>query len=554
MLKKRIRIFKFVFYIVVLGTTMYYNSAIGNIDGNIALIHNQISSNSVNGIITCIQIFITVCLVIEYRGKGFLASGCFIFINIAGITFVMITRSALTPLPGIVMYLTGFFIVFILNKYLEKIDTNEIIMHEYAYTNTLTGLPNDHALDEYLEELIESKREQNTGFAVINIEIGNFDSVNDTIGYVFGNNVICEIVKRWNSITAPNDYLAKKDGIKFVLLVADFLSRKELLQHIEQFADALKKKITLEGQDVYLSGDFGIAIFPEITNSKDLLQCSDIARRHAKQSGNTKICIFENSMRKNVEDDLAIDSLIRLALETDAFQLLFQPQFNSTNKKLRGFETLLRMKDSNGAPVSPAVFIPIAEKNGHIIEIDRWVLKHALMKFAPSITEDSCETIISVNISALHIQEVCFIDDIRQALNETGFPPQNLEIEITESVMLSSVSDATKPLKTLKDMGIKIALDDFGTGYTSLNYLRRLPVNLLKIDKSFVDEINDTVQGKEYIAAIISMGHLLHLSVISEGVENNSQLETLKDLNCDYIQGYLWGRPMDFDSAVRLLP
>jgi polar amino acid transport system substrate-binding protein len=452
------------------------------------------------------------------------------------------------------MYLAGFFIIFILNKYLAKIDTNEIIMHEYAYTNTLTGLPNDHALDEYLEALIIRKREQNSGFAVINIEIKNFDSVNDTIGYAFGNNVICEIVKRWNIITTPNDYLARKDGMKFVLLVEDFLSEKELLQHIRQFADALKKKITLDGHDAYLSGDFGIAFFPEITNCKDLLQCSDIAMQHAKQSGNTKIRTFENSMRKNVEDEIAIDSLIRLALETDAFHLVFQPQFNSTDKKLRGFETLLRMKDLNGAPISPAVFIPIAEKNGHIIEIDRWVLKHALLKFAPLITKDNCDILISVNISALHILEVCFIDDIRQALDETGFPPQNLEIEITESVMLSSVSDATKPLKTLKDMGIKIALDDFGTGYTSLNYLRKLPVNLLKIDKSFVDEINDTADGKEYIAAIISMGHLLHLSVISEGVEKNAQLETLKELNCDYIQGYLWGKPMDFDSAVQLLP
>ena len=232
---------------------------------------------------------------------------------------------------------------------------------------------------------------------------------------------------------------------------------------------------------------------------------------------------------------------------------MFQPQYETETKRLRGFETLLRLKDETGVPIPPSDFIPVAERSGLIFEIDRWVLRHAMQSFSEEITGNS-DFIVSVNISARHIVEPGFAEEVKDMLEENNFPPERLEIEVTESCFIASIEKAISTLLKIKSLGVQIALDDFGTGYASLSYLQKLPIDLLKIDKSFIDDMTDREEGGNFVKSIIAIGHMFHCKVISEGVEEEQQLELLKELKCDYIQGYLWGKPQKQSDALQLIP
>ena len=221
-------------------------------------------------------------------------------------------------------------------------------------------------------------------------------------------------------------------------------------------------------------------------------------------------------------------------------------------KKLRGFETLIRMKLPDGTFISPGEFIPVAEKGNHILSIDDYVLHRAMREFKDIVAEKNPELIVSVNVSAKNIGSQDFPERIKQIIDETGFPAKNLEIEITEYCMVQSIRTTVENIKKLREMNIQVALDDFGTGYTSLNYLSQMPVNLLKIDKSLIDDIEQNRQKCEFVNAIIAMAHLMGCEVISEGVESELQLDKLKENNCDFIQGYVWGKPLPYEKAVSI--
>ena len=258
-------------------------------------------------------------------------------------------------------------------------------------------------------------------------------------------------------------------------------------------------------------------------------------------------------MTDTIENSVSLEQKIRIALEENNLYFVLQPQYNTKTKKIRGFEALARMKDEYGNIISPASFIPVAEKTGLITSIDNWVIRNSMIFFKSVLDITNEKLMLSVNISVLHLLNKGFLDEIQQMLSETKFPPNNLEIEITESVFISSMSKAIDTLNELKRIGVCIALDDFGTGFSSLSYLSKLPIDLLKIDKSFIDELLVSESGRNYVAAIISIGHIMNFSVISEGVESQKQLDILDSLGSDYMQGYLWGRPMLPKDAVKLL-
>ena len=227
------------------------------------------------------------------------------------------------------------------------------------------------------------------------------------------------------------------------------------------------------------------------------------------------------------------------------------PQFSTAEKKLRGFETLLRLRDGEGKSLSPAEFIPAAEKNDLILEITEWVMNNALKTFAP-IVKDS-DIIISVNVSSKNMESGTFVEEVKAALEKAKFPPKNLEIEVTEYCLLQSFDKTIENIKALREMGVQVALDDFGTGYSSLSYLEKLPINLLKIDKSLVDDIEKNFKSQQFVSAVIYMGHLMGCEVVCEGVESEGQLRLLKNNKSDFIQGYIWGKPMDFEKAKELI-
>ena len=243
---------------------------------------------------------------------------------------------------------------------------------------------------------------------------------------------------------------------------------------------------------------------------------------------------------------------VRTALDNDHVFFYLQPQYD-INHKLRGFEALARMKDMKGNLISPSEFIPVAEKAGLIDKLDSRVFRKAAEYFGGIINRTGTDIILSVNVSVRHLMKNDYLNEVRDTLKMFNIPPRQLEIEITESIMLDSAGRALQSVNELKNMGVRIAIDDFGTGYSSLSNLKKLPCNTLKIDKSFIDEMNLSEPSRQYVSAIISIGHIMNLEVISEGVETEEQLNTLREIGCDCIQGFFWGRPMPCDGADKLL-
>jgi EAL domain-containing protein (putative c-di-GMP-specific phosphodiesterase class I) len=266
----------------------------------------------------------------------------------------------------------------------------------------------------------------------------------------------------------------------------------------------------------------------------------------AKKQGRNQLVYFNSIMNDAIENNVKLETIIRGALEANTFVLVYQPQFRTTDKKLRGFETLIRMWDNLGKPVSPADFIPIAEQSSLIKDVDKWVLKHAMFDFLP-LVEKNPDLILSINISALHLLDENFMNDLDEMLAITKYPANCLEIELTETVFVESVERAKEVILKIKERGIQIALDDFGTGYSSLSYLQMLPLNTLKIDKAFINDITskDGVQAT-ITRSIIDMVEKMGLETIAEGVENKEQLELLHKFNCNFVQGFLRGKPMPY--------
>ena len=452
--------------------------------------------------------------------------------------------------PALLSIIFMYVITSLVHRHLTMLERKERELHKIAYTDSLTNTPNRRAFNELIMTLSQKDDE----FAVVYIDFNKFTHINETAGHEFGDMVLNEAVTRWKCVMDENDFIARLSGDEFALVISPYKDEEALMKHVREFSEVLKNEITIFDRSVFVDASFGIAICS--LHSKDpetLVRYADIAMQMSRISGESNILMFNDDMTKSVERTANIDKLMRAALANDGFDLVFQPQYDTVNKKLRGFETLLRLNDSDGRPISPGVFIPLAEKNGLITDIDCYVMKKAMKTFLPMLKKHNESLILSINISAVHLAKNSFLSDVESAVMETGFPPQNLELEITESVFISSIDTALEILNRVKSMGIQLALDDFGTGYASLSYLTKLPIDLLKIDKAFVDGLQQKDNLTDFVAAIISMGHLMHFDVISEGVEDEEQLNTLKMLKCDFIQGYIWGRPMDINAVDELL-
>ena len=467
--------------------------------------------------------------------------------------FIMLLNNDNSVLPGVSISIVGIATILIVHLYLVSLEKKERELFALAHTDALTDLPNRRSLKQKMLSLISNSRNSNGRFAVAMIDLDNFKNINDTIGHDWGDKVLSEIAVRWKSIVTENDYICRLGGDDFALVVNNYKSLEELDNHLHQFLDKVMEKFILKGKDYFVTASMGVSIFPNDSNeTSQLLKYADMAMFVAKNQGKKRLVYFDNMMNDAVENNVEVEHVIRRALETDTFRLVYQPQFDIKTKKLRGFETLIRLSDSEGKQVSPADFVPIAEKSSLIIDVDKWVLRHAMMDFLPFV-EKIPEMILSVNISANHILDDSFIGDIDRILEDTHFPEKNLEIELTESVFVNSLERAKTIMEKLKDRGIKIALDDFGTGYSSLSYMRDLPFDLLKIDKSFVDTINDGPKEESFVAAIISLGKVMQFDIISEGVEEQNQLDVLKKLGCDFVQGYIWGKPLSLDRAIEVM-
>ena len=426
-------------------------------------------------------------------------------------------------------------------------------LQHMSYTDGLTKLPNRFACTEYVSGLV-SRGEK---FALVSIDLNHFKSVNDTLGLEAGNRVLIEIADRWKAVCNKRSdcetYVTRISGDEFFLVIGGYHSQEELRNEIDRYVEALRKRLTIDGCDLYVSASFGYAEFPtDADNADALISHANAAMIEIKKAKSSEHVLRFTPELLRDEHVLEIENVIRMALEKDTLYFHLQPQYD-VNHNLRGFEALARMKDGDGKNVSPGEFIPIAEKVGLIDRVDGIVFKKAAAFFGELLRRTGADLMLSINASVRHLMKNDFPDEIRELLKISGIPADKLEIEITESIMIDSADKALQCIDEIRSMGIKIAIDDFGTGYSSLSYLNRFPANLLKIDKSFIDKMNTNDSSRQYVAAIISMGHVMGFEVISEGVEEPEQLDALKNIGCDFIQGFIWGRPLPAEDAEKLV-
>ena len=516
--------------------------------------HSVLPMNAFAGVMGALSNICTILMTLYFGKLGFITSIFALGSQFPKIIMGIITSNNLNSLPGIFTNILAMITIIIIYVNDTRIINFQNKLRDQAVTDTLTELPNRFALSEVVRELIR----QGEKFVFVAIDINDFKSINDTMGFDAGNAVLKEIASRWKAIADSGisgtlDFIARISGDEFNLIIREYHSNEDVTKTINQYESALNSRMTIDDCDFYITASFGYAEFPADAKKLDsLASYSTAAMNEVKRvKSSNHVLRFTPDLLK-IERTLEIEGKIRAALENDTIYFNLQPQFDMEHN-LRGFEALARMKDDDGNNISPGEFIPVSEKVGLVDKVDATVFRKSAMFFGSIIKETGLDITLSVNVSVRHLMKNDFLDEVRSVLEESGIPPQQLEIEITESIMIDSVDKAIKVIGEVEKIGVKIAIDDFGTGYSSLSYLNKFPADLLKIDKSFIDKMNTNESSKQYVAAIISIGHIMGFKVISEGVEEEAQIETLKSIDCDYIQGFIWGRPLMSDAAEKLM-
>lgn len=506
------------------------------------------------GVFSSIANICVIFMAVYCGKKGYFTALIFLSIQIPVILSKVVQSHNLNSLPGVFgncLAIVAITVIYFNNK---RVDEYQNKMRDQAVTDLLTGLPNRFACSEVLNDLIRTGDK----FAVVAIDINGFKSINDTMGFDAGNSVLTEIASRWKAIADTGisgtlDFITRINGDEFSLIIRDYHSDADIMHTISQYESVLGNRMTVDNCDFYITASFGYAEFPTDTRSKDTLYSyANAAMAEVKRANSSNHILHFTPDLLKIERTIEIESKIRTALENDTLFFNLQPQYDMSHK-LRGFEALARMKDENGAFISPGEFIPVAEKVGLIDKVDGAVFRKSAIFFGELLRKSGADITLSINVSVRHLMKNDFLDEIRETLRVSGVPADHIEIEITESIMIDSAEKALNCINEIRKMGIQLAIDDFGTGYSSLSYLSSFPANLLKIDKSFIDKMNTGDSAKQYVAAIISIGHIMGFEVISEGVENPDQLETLRTIGCDYIQGFIWGRPLPQEEAEKLV-
>ena len=522
--------------------------------GEIMLGSYPFALRSAAGIFSSLANLCVILLVVLYRKVGFITGLVIIIGQIPMMLFQIIMLHNYDAIPGVFTNGLTIIAIVIININHNRVDRFQKEVLEQAVTDRLTGLPNRFAGREYFAGLVKVREK----FVYVATDINNFKSINDTMGYETGNKVLKEIANRWRDL-ADNGNLgtfnlvAHISGDEFGFSIQEYNSEEDVLRTINRFREELERRVTIDDCDYYVNASFGYAEFP--TDAEDLetlISGASLALHDAKRRGILGDPVRYTKELVQNEKSLETERKIRSALTDDTIFFHLQPQYD-INHKLRGFEALARMKDADGNYIPPMEFIPVAERSGLVDQIDMAVFKRAAEFLQNAGKTAEPDFTISVNISVKHLLKNSFIDDVKGILETYDVAAEHIEIEITESIMIDSVERALGRIEEVRKLGIMVAIDDFGTGYSSLSYLNSFPANLLKIDKSFIDVMNQAESNKKYVASIISIGHVLGLEVISEGVESEDQLETLKEIGCDYIQGFIWGRPVPPEEAAKLI-
>jgi len=423
-----------------------------------------------------------------------------------------------------------------------------------AYYDALTGLPNRMLLREHLNTAVAAARRRGRGVALLFLDLDRFKIINDSLGHSFGDLLLRQVASRLKNEIRQEDTVARVGGDEFLIL----LNNVENFAEVEVIATRIVKSVmgefVIQGRTVSVTCSLGISVFPEHgEDAEALIKNADMAMYSAKEQGSNTFCFFTDEMNMALMERLNLENGLRSAIDKGELFLVYQPQINIANGSVIGMEALIRWQSREWGLVMPDRFIRVAENSGLIVPIGEWVLRTACRQMKQWQDNGLLLAPIAVNVSAVQFRQEGFRELIKQVLDETGLDPQYLELELTESLLLSNEDVMFEVLNGLKSMGLKLAIDDFGTGYSSLSYLRQFPVTKLKIDRSFIREVELNLDDAAITAAIISMAKVLDLKVIAEGIENEAQLLFLMKHECDEGQGYFFSRPLNVQAVESFL-
>ncbi len=422
-------------------------------------------------------------------------------------------------------------------------------IHRLAYYDALTQLPNRTLFQDRLHSALQHGERHQEWVVLMFLDLDRFKPINDSLGHAAGDRMLKEVAVRLCACVDSDDTVARMGGDEFTLLLQSQAQREGALTraiHVgEQILASLAQPFILEGREFFVTASIGIALSPQDGNElSQLMKNADTAMYHAKERGKNNFQFYQADMNASALQRLELESDLRHALEQGEFKLYYQPQFSGDGKRLTGTEALLRWQHPQRGLVPPSDFIPVLEELGLVVQVGDWVLRESCRQLAEWHEAKIRVPKISVNLSARQFAEGDLHQRIAQILEQSGVPAACLELELTESILMEDVANAMQTLSSLKQLGVFIAIDDFGTGYSSLNYLKQFPIDVLKIDRSFVDGLPHGEQDGQIARAIIAMAHSLNLTVIAEGVETLAQLDFLRGHDCDEVQGFLLGRPM----------
>lgn len=429
----------------------------------------------------------------------------------------------------------------------------ELKINYMSYFDAVTGVPNRRYFVEHAEEMKNTALLNKKKFAVIFIDLDNFKYVNDTYGHSIGDVVLKLFCKKVNNKLQNKHFLARFGGDEFVAALEN-INEAEVICVINEILGECNIPLNINNKEIYTTVSIGVSICSDRNESiQTLLKKADIAMYKAKSTGKNRYMMFNKELAEKMDREIELSRCIRKSIENNEIYFIMQPKYWAKTERIQGFEVLTRWQSKELGIVSPNEFIPTAEYNGFIVEMGKFLIKDSFKKCKLLNNMIGSNFKIAVNLSEVQIRDENLIDFIKKSMDEEEINPKNIEFEVTESIIMTSVQNNIKVLEKLRELGVSIVLDDFGTGYSSMNYLRKLPIDTVKIDKSFIYDIGKDFKGECIIEKIVELCHLLNLEVTAEGVENKEQIDFLNSIDCDIIQGYYFSEPKTFNEVIELI-
>ncbi|NLM34565.1 MAG: bifunctional diguanylate cyclase/phosphodiesterase [Clostridiales bacterium] len=473
--------------------------------------------------------------------------------NLAGYTHGIITMSLIN---SITLTVVGYLIRKYVNQQDNLEDTNDVLHYNILH-DSLTALPNRVYFNKCVAEATERlKQNKNEQFAVAIMDLDRFKTVNDSLGHNNGDILLSSAGKRLLELANENILVSRFGGDEFALLIKDIKNRDEVINLLDKILISMSTPFMINGYKIITSASIGVVFSNEnYTTPEEYLKNADIAMYEAKFQGKDRYVIFDENTQRRISKNLKLENDLKHALERNELLLYYQPIVSLKTDKIIGFEALVRWNHPELGLVPPMDFIPIAEETGLIIPIGRWILQEACRQVSlwHKRYKGTDSLIINVNMSAMQLKQWDIVEQIMEVIRETSISPSNLNIEITESALITDVRNSQIVLEQIRNLGVSIQIDDFGTGYSSLSYLQQFPFNVIKVDRSFVQQLDSNGKNHGVVKSIILMAHELNMQVTGEGIETKGQLIQLKDLGCEHGQGYYFSKPLNKDDAEKLL-